>query len=64
MSSKIHPFFLLYLTYGFGTALRSAVKIPSSLVGSAVGRSGRFLRPERYLACSLSGTLRRQPNTM
>ena len=64
VSYEIHPFFLLYLTCGFGTDLRRAANMPYPLVGSDVGRSGSFLSPEKYLACSLSGALRRQTNTM
>ena len=61
VSSKIDPLFLLSLACGFGTSLRRAAKIPSSCVGSAGGRRGRRLSPVRYLVCSLSGALQRNP---
>ena len=62
--SNIHSFLCRSLTWDFGTALRMAAKIPSSLVGSVGGRSGNFLLPLMYLVCSLSGVLRKQPTTI
>ena len=64
VSSEIHSFLCWSLPWGFGTDLRRAAKIPSSLVGSVGGRSGDFRLPAMYRVCSLSGALRTQPTTM
>ena len=44
VNSDIHAFFLASRSWGFGTALRRAAKIPSSLVGAVGGRRGGRLR--------------------
>ena len=55
ISSDIHSFVLRSLTCGFGTALRRAAKMPSSLVGLVGGLSGSFLRPPELLNMLLLG---------
>ena len=64
VSSDIHPFFLLSLACGFGTALRRAAKILSSCLGSDGGQRVICLRPVRYFVCSLLGALQRHPSTV
>ena len=64
MAFKIHTFYLASCAWGFGTALRRAAKIPSSLVRAVGGRRRIRLRPPRYFVCYLRGELRRNPRTM
>ena len=64
MASKIHAFFLASCASGFGTALRRAAKILSTLVGAVGGRREIPLSPLRYLAYSLSGDVWRQHRTI
>ena len=62
-ASDIHMFSLASQARGFGTALRRAAKIPSSLVGVVGGWRWSRLRLPNYLAFSLREALRRQPRT-
>ena len=45
VAAKIYAFFIASLASGFGTDLRRAANIPSSLVKAVGGRRGRRLRP-------------------
>ena len=57
MASEIHAFSLASRAWVFGTALRRAAEIPSSVLGVIVGRRRSRLCFPSYLECYLRGAL-------
>ena len=57
VATKIHSFLRDSHARTFGTALRRATKILSSLVGSVGSQRGSFFRPLRYRMCSFREAL-------